>query len=76
MEGIVWMLVFLVGGSLAAGLYLLPTVVVGLRRRPNPMPVVVVNVLLGWTLLGWVAALAMAVHTPAVGVAHPDVTSR
>jgi hypothetical protein len=50
-----------VAGS--AGLYLLP-VLVGLARRvPDIGPLAAVNVLLGWTLVGWVAALALALRT-------------
>jgi hypothetical protein len=33
--------------------------------------VAVVNVLLGWTLIGWVVALVMAVMRPSVVVAPP-----
>lgn len=71
MDGLMAMLLVLVIGALVAGLYMVPTVVAVARRRPNPMPVVVINVLLGWTLLGWAAALAMAFHTPVAGVAVP-----
>ena len=42
-------------------LYLLPTFVALGRRSDKTAPVVVVNLFLGWTLVGWVVALAMAV---------------
>ena len=46
-----------------AALYLLP-VLIGLARRvPDIGSVAAVNVLLGWTLLGWAAALAMALRS-------------
>ena len=45
--------------------YLLPSIV-ALSRRPR-VPrfglVVVINVLLGWTLVGWAVALAMALRS-------------
>jgi hypothetical protein len=46
------------------GLYFAPTIVAGIRRHHNMGPLVVVNVLLGWTLIGWVVALAMAFSKP------------
>jgi hypothetical protein len=52
----------MVAGS--ATLYLLP-VLIGLARQvPDPWSLVAVNVLLGWTVIGWVAALAMALRSP------------
>lgn len=46
---------------LLIAIYLLPTTIATLRGHPNQMSVSVVNVFLGWTLVGWVVALAMAV---------------
>lgn len=37
--------------------YFLPTVVAVLRRYHNALPVFLVNLFLGWTLLGWLGAL-------------------
>jgi Superinfection immunity protein len=47
---------------LAFVLYWLPTIVAVVRRNelPSVGPVVLVNCFLGWTLVGWVVALAMA----------------
>jgi hypothetical protein len=39
-------------------LYMLPTIIAGYRIHPNTAAVAVLNFLLGWTGLGWVAALA------------------
>ena len=41
-------------------LYFLPTIIAMARKVPNTGSVVVVNLLLGWTIIGWVVALAMA----------------
>lgn len=46
---------------IAIGLYFIPSMVAFDRNIPNRNSVLVINLLLGWTLLGWVAALAMAV---------------
>jgi hypothetical protein len=50
---------------LSAAMYLLPTLIGRLRRVPDLGSVAVINVLLGWTLLGWVAALALALRSTA-----------
>jgi len=41
-------------------LYFVPTVVAIYRETPNKGSTIVVNLFLGWTLIGWVVALAMA----------------
>lgn len=44
-------------------LYLLPTIIGAARHAPDVGAVAVVNVLLGWTVLGWIVALALACRT-------------
>ena len=45
---------------LYVGGYLVPTFVAIYRSMPNKGSVIVVNVFLGWTFIGWVVALSMA----------------
>jgi hypothetical protein len=45
---------------LMLGLYALPTLVAFKKRKRNAGGICVVNMLLGWTLIGWVVALAWA----------------
>ena len=40
-----------------------PTIAGVIRKVPNIGSVVVINLFLGWTLVGWVVALAMAART-------------
>lgn len=47
----------------SAGVYLLPTLIGYARHVPNLGSIAVVNILLGWTLAGWVVALAMATRS-------------
>ncbi|WP_406096246.1 superinfection immunity protein [Streptomyces sp. NBC_01013] len=56
---------FVVAGALLLGLlaYFVPTVVAFSRGVPNKGSVLVVNLFLGWTLVGWVVAMAMAVRS-------------
>lgn len=41
-------------------IYLVPTIVAAARRPTNMAAAILVNVLLGWTMLGWVVALVLA----------------
>lgn len=41
-------------------LYVLPTAIAVHRRHPQQTPIFVINLLLGWTLIGWAVALAWA----------------
>jgi len=43
--------------------YVLPSIVAVARRVPSVGSVIVVNIFLGWTLIGWVVALALAVRS-------------
>lgn len=43
--------------------YLLPTLLAWGRRVPHLGSIAVINVFLGWTLVGWVVALAMAARS-------------
>jgi hypothetical protein len=56
---------------LAILLYLLPTYVAGKRKHPQLGPIALVNILLGWSLLGWVAALAWALTGAEAAPAPP-----
>ena len=40
--------------------YWVPSIMAAVRRVPNTGSVVVINLFLGWTVVGWVVALAMA----------------
>ncbi len=44
-------------------LYFVPSLIAFGRKVPNAGSVLVVNIFLGWSLIGWVIALAMAVRT-------------
>jgi hypothetical protein len=48
--------------ALVVALYFVPTIIAMVRRVPNAGPLIVVNVFLGWTVLGWVLAFAVAVR--------------
>lgn len=54
MDFLLLMVAFLVIGLL----YFLPTLIAVKRTHRNMAPIAVINILLGWSLIGWVIALA------------------
>src|SRR3979411_2863798 len=48
------------------GLYILPSLYAAYRQTSMMMVILVLNLLLGWTIVGWLAALALAVLMPPV----------
>jgi hypothetical protein len=56
-------LIYVVAFLAAVGGYFLPALLAWSRRVPNSGSVLVINLFLGWTLVGWVVALAMAART-------------
>ena len=57
------LVVVLLGGVLAVALYLLPFIIGEARGVPHLHRLLAINLLLGWTLIGWLAVLAMASRT-------------
>lgn len=55
--GMVGSLAFAVG---IVALYWLPTLIAWRRRVPNLVSIMIVNVLLGWTVIAWIVCLAWA----------------
>jgi heme/copper-type cytochrome/quinol oxidase subunit 3 len=52
--------VVMVLALIALGLYFLPTMIARQRQRKQRNAIVALNILLGWTFIGWVAALVWA----------------
>jgi CHASE2 domain-containing sensor protein len=46
------------------GLYLLPSIIAWRRRHHNGGAIFVLNLLLGWTGLGWIAAMIWSLTSP------------
>ncbi|MCE9560414.1 MAG: superinfection immunity protein [Planctomycetes bacterium] len=47
-------------GALALVPYFFPSIIAMFRKHPNIAPILVVNIFLGWSIVGWVVALAWA----------------
>lgn len=48
---------------ISAGVYFLPAIVAKMRNNKDFTAILVLNIFLGWTLLGWVVALVWAFKT-------------
>jgi hypothetical protein len=55
----VWLAVLIVFVPLVA-IYFLPSIVAYMRKHKQFVPILIVNLFLGWTLIGWVGALVWA----------------
>lgn len=47
-------------------LYFLPSIEARINAQPNFMSIFIVNLLLGWTLIGWVVAISWAYKKPSL----------
>ena len=45
---------------MAVGLYLLPTLVAWFQQHPQLYAIAALNLLLGWTFIGWIGAALVA----------------
>jgi len=64
--------IWLVGAcALLSVLYVLPSLIGVVRHGPSAARLVVINVLLGWTVCGWIWALALACSRPRRHTAAP-----
>lgn len=51
--------------AIAFGMYFLPLIVAALRKHRQLPAIAMVDILLGWTVLGWIGALVWALTSPA-----------
>ena len=47
--------------AIALAIYFAPTIIAIQRHHPHALAIFAVNLLLGWTLLGWAGALMWAI---------------
>lgn len=52
------LILFLCGGLFSLMFYFLPTFIAMMRRHPNAVAILIINLFLGWSLIGWVVSLA------------------
>ena len=47
----------------ALAMYFVPLIIAGIRRHNNTLAIGILNTVLGWTFLGWLAALLWALNS-------------
>jgi hypothetical protein len=57
--------VFLVILAILAGLYLVPAIIAWIRGHDRKLAITALNILLGWSVLGWVGALLWSLMSSA-----------
>jgi len=50
------------GGFIGVALYFLPVLIALYRKHNALLPIVLIDLFLGWTFLGWLAALLWAIN--------------
>jgi hypothetical protein len=72
MDRLAGVIVGLIFFAALVGAYFAPTIVAGMRRHHQLGAIAVTNLFVGWTVIGWVVAMAMAAsHTRAEAQPHP-----
>ena len=60
-------------------LYFLPIIIAARRKSPKLTAIVILSILLGWTGIGWLAALVLALTSPrpiaGAGAPHPGAAA-
>ena len=54
-------LIILLAFLFLAATYLLPTLIAIARKHPDRLPLILVNIFAGWTLLGWAVCMIWAI---------------
>ena len=49
--------------AFSLAIYLAPAIIAGARSHPQAAPIFILTIFLGWTIVGWVAALVWASTT-------------
>jgi hypothetical protein len=61
----------LVVGLLLLACYFIPTIIGIVRKHPQIAPIIIINVLLGWTIICWIVALIWSVASFSREVSAP-----
>ena len=63
----------LIGLIVIAALFLIPTIVAFIRHQPNKWAILAMNILLGWTVVGWIVALIWSLTAPKQNTGQPTI---
>ena len=56
-----WEIALILGVLFALPVYFVPTIIAAIRKTRNLVTIIILNLLVGWTFLGWVASLVWAI---------------
>jgi thiol:disulfide interchange protein len=56
-------IIMAIGAAIGLGLYFLPTIIAIARHKRNGLAIFAVNLFLGWSFIGWIAALVWSLTT-------------
>ena len=56
-----WEIALILATIFLLPVYFVPTIVAAIRRANNLIGIIILNILAGWTFLGWVASLVWAI---------------
>jgi len=59
--GIFWGPFAVIAWLVGLAIYFLPTIIAAARKKDNLLLIVLLNIFLGWTFIGWIVALVLAV---------------
>lgn len=68
---LVWLVVSLAGFAI----YFIPAIIACIRHHRRKVAILVLNILAGWTVLGWVGALIWALVSERKSTPSPSPTS-
>lgn len=60
----IWAPFSFIWGVLGLAIYFLPTILALVMRKRNAVGIILLNIFLGWTFIGWVIALVWALTSP------------
>lgn len=60
----------------ALAVYFLPWIIAACRQHPQRLAIVLINVFLGWTLIGWLVALVWAFISNRTDAPTPEPLER
>lgn len=55
----------IISGIVGLVIYFIPSIVAFQKDRANKVTILLINIFLGWSLIGWIVALVMALKQPA-----------
>lgn len=63
MHPLLVLLMAFLGIAMGIGLYMLPTIIAIIRQSHQTLLILILNVLFGWTVIGWFILLAMSLFS-------------